>query len=164
MENKKTIQIFRFGNYINQVETEEELRKWLVANLPYKKGEMDLPEDTPLHKCMKLAKEMHFSFTTGGMSTVTYEEMSRLGRILNDATFPEVAADLGLSLGKKGHYYICKCPTCKGDGTVVLSPKHGVYKCFACGETGNVINFVREVRGIGSADALNYLESKYSKQ
>lgn len=33
------IEIYRFGHYVNAVESKDELRQWLLDNLPYDKEE-----------------------------------------------------------------------------------------------------------------------------
>ena len=153
------IKIYRFGRYINQVETEEELHKWILANVPYNKNEMCVPEGFTLNTCKQIAREHNFSFEENKDMDIRHETISRLTNILNFATFPEVAQDL-IPLRKRGLNFIGTCPHCH-EKAMIINPKHNIYKCFGCGETGNVINFVMAERSLSYGETLNYLESKY---
>ncbi|MBQ9178901.1 MAG: DNA primase, partial [Prevotella sp.] len=42
-----------------------------------------------------------------------------------------------------------------------VSPAKGVYKCFACGKAGNVVNFIMEHEQLTYPDALRWLAKKY---
>lgn len=160
-ESKPTIQIFRYGNPITETPNKETLRQWIVANVPYNKEGEPIPPTTTLTECLELALSHGYAFTEAEAQCASFEDVSRLGRILSEVDIVEVAADLGFPPIKKGKNYICKCPHCKSDTMVALIPSKGVYRCFVCGETGNAINFVKTVRRIGTDDAVNYLESKY---
>lgn len=160
-ESKPTIQIFRHGNAIAEMPNKEALRQWIVANVPYNKEGEPIPPTTTLTECLEIARKRGDSFSEAEAQCASFEDVSRLGRILSEVDIVEVAADLGYTPTKKGKNYICKCPHCKSDTMVALIPSRGVYRCFVCGETGNAINFVKTVRRIGTDDAVNYLESKY---
>lgn len=160
-ESKPTIQIFRHGNAIAEMPNKEALRQWIVANVPYNKEGEPIPPTTTLTECLEIARKRGYSFSEAEAQCASFEDVSRLGRILSEVDIVEVAADLGYTPTKKGKNYICKCPHCKSDTMVALIPSRGVYRCFVCGETGNAINFVKTVRRIGTDDAVNYLESKY---
>lgn len=160
-ESKPTIQIFRHGNAIAEMPNKEILRQWIVANVPYNKEGEPIPPTTTLTECLEIARKRGYAFSEAEAQCASFEDVSRLGRILSEVDIVEVAADLGYTPTKKGQNYICKCPHCKSDTMVALIPSKGVYRCFVCGETGNAINFVKTVRRIGTDDAVNYLESKY---
>lgn len=160
--SKSTIQIFRYGNAIADTPNEETLREWLVDNVPYNAYGEPIPSDTPLAECLEIACKRGYTFSEAGATSVSFEAVSRLGRILSGVDIVEVAVNLGfVPTTKMGRNYICKCPHCKRDTMVALIPRWGVYRCFACGETGNAINFAKAVRKMGTDDAVNYLESKY---
>ena len=48
-----------------------------------------------------------------------------------------------LSVKKKGTNYVAVCPFHDDhDPSMVISPTKQIYKCFVCGNAGNVFNFV----------------------
>ena len=160
-ESKPTIQIFRHGNAIAEMPNKETLRQWLIDNVPYNADGEPMPRNTTLTECLEIARKRGYSFSEAEATSVAFEAVSRLGRILSEVDIVEVAADLGFPPTKRGKNYICKCPRCKSDTMVALIPSKGVYRCFVCGETGNAINFVKSVRRMSTDEAVNYLESKY---
>lgn len=42
-----------------------------------------------------------------------------------------------------------------------VTPDLGIYKCFGCGESGDIFNFVMEMEGIGFTEALRSLADRY---
>lgn len=42
-----------------------------------------------------------------------------------------------------------------------VTPDLGIYKCFGCGESGDVFNFVMEMEGVGFVEALRSLADRY---
>jgi len=42
-----------------------------------------------------------------------------------------------------------------------VTPDLGIYKCFGCGATGDVFNFVMEMEGVGFVEALRSLADRY---
>jgi len=42
-----------------------------------------------------------------------------------------------------------------------VTPDLGIYKCFGCGESGDVFNFVMEMEGVGFSEALRSLADRY---
>ena len=42
-----------------------------------------------------------------------------------------------------------------------VTPDLGIYKCFGCGESGDVFNFVMEMEGIGFVEAMRSLADRY---
>ena len=63
-----------------------------------------------------------------------------------------------IPLTKKGRNYFGLCPF-HDDHTPSLSvsPEKQIYKCFVCGESGNVFNFVMNYEHISFPEAVNYL-------
>ncbi|UWD35353.1 CHC2 zinc finger domain-containing protein [Mycoplasma cottewii] len=50
-----------------------------------------------------------------------------------------------VNLVKKGRNYMCICPFHDDSHpSLTISPEKRIYKCFSCGASGNVINFVKE--------------------
>lgn len=156
------IRIYRFGRYIASVESESALYEWIVANVPYEKNEMLIPEGCSLEKCKSIAKERNYTFLENATIEISAAEVARLTQILNVARFPEVAEDLS-PISKRGLNYFGICPHCH-DRALIISPSHQIYKCYRCGRTGNLINYVMAERHLTYEDALNYLESKYSNK
>lgn len=79
-----------------------------------------------------------------------------------DATnIVEVISDF-VSLRKRGTSYVGLCPF-HDDRTpsFSVSPSRGVYKCFACGKSGNAVGFVMEHEQVTYPEALRYLAAKY---
>lgn len=58
------IEIYRFGRYVNTVSDEEELREWIIKNVPYDRGVGRIPDTTPTDVCCKLAIKKDYSFRT----------------------------------------------------------------------------------------------------
>ncbi|MDD2799395.1 MAG: DNA primase [Bacteroidales bacterium] len=67
-----------------------------------------------------------------------------------------------LTLTKKGTSHVGVCPfhTDK-DPSLSVSPVKGIYKCFSCGATGDVIKFVTEHEKISFAESIKFLANKY---
>ncbi|NGP88112.1 DNA primase [Fodinibius halophilus] len=42
-----------------------------------------------------------------------------------------------------------------------VTPNLGIYKCFGCGESGDVFNFVMEMEGVGFVEAMRSLGDRY---
>ena len=84
-----------------------------------------------------------------------------IDRIMDAANIVEVVSDF-VSLKKKGTSYKGLCPF--HDDTTPsfsVSPVKGVYKCFACGEAGNAVNFVMKHEQMTYPEALRWLAKKY---
>jgi DNA primase catalytic core len=67
-------------------------------------------------------------------------------------------ASFGVELSKKGKSYTGRCPWHE-DSTPSLSVDRdkGLYHCFGCGESGDVVSLVEKMRGVGFREALAYL-------
>ena len=84
-----------------------------------------------------------------------------IDKIMDAANIVDVISDF-VSLRKKGTSYKGLCPF-HDDRTpsFSVSPAKGVYKCFACGKAGNVVNFIMEHEQMTYPDALKWLANKY---
>lgn len=82
-------------------------------------------------------------------------------RILEAANIVDVISEY-VSLRKAGTSYKGLCPF-HDDRTpsFSVSPAKGVYKCFSCGEAGNVVNFIMKHDQITHYEALKVLAKKY---
>lgn len=144
------IEIYRFGHYINAVESNEDLREWLLANVPDDKM---LPT-TPLVECMRIASLKDFTFRVDSRK-------ERMDKILKKVRIEDVARSF-VELKERGKNFIFDCPICGGKKSGYISPKHQLYKCFRCGRTGTVVGFVMEVKNLTCEEALEYLEKTYN--
>lgn len=148
------IEIYRYGNYINSVDSKEALRTWLMDNVHYEGGEGVIPPTTTLERCIKIASLKNYSFKND-------ESNDRIDKILDKVKIEEVAARF-VELKRRGNNYVFDCPFCEGHQSGYISPKHQIYKCFVCGKTGNVVNFVMDIKKITFTDAETYLEKLYN--
>lgn len=82
-------------------------------------------------------------------------------RILEAANIVDVISEY-VSLRKAGTSYKGLCPF-HDDRTpsFSISPAKGVYKCFSCGEAGNVVNFIMKHDQMTYPEALKVLAKKY---
>ena len=82
-------------------------------------------------------------------------------RILEAANIVDVISEY-VSLRKSGTSYKGLCPF-HDDRTpsFSVSPAKGVYKCFSCGEAGNVVNFIMKHDQMTYPEALKVLAKKY---
>ncbi|UUM19533.1 MULTISPECIES: DNA primase [unclassified Mycoplasma] len=63
-----------------------------------------------------------------------------------------------ISLNKKGNNYVGICPFhADTSPSLTVSPAKNIYKCFACGHSGNVVHFVKEFKKISYVQALEFL-------
>lgn len=84
-----------------------------------------------------------------------------IDKIMDAADIVEVVSEF-VSLRKRGTSYKGLCPF--HDDTTPsfsVSPVKGVYKCFACGEAGNVVNFLMKHEQMTYTEALRWLANKY---
>lgn len=66
-----------------------------------------------------------------------------------------------ISLKKAGKNYKAPCPFHSEDTpSFMVSPDLQIYKCFGCGEGGDMFNFVEKVEGVDFARALEILADK----
>lgn len=88
-------------------------------------------------------------------------ETSTVDRIFEAAQIVDVVSDF-VNLKKRGVNYVGLCPF-HDDSTpsMYVSPTKGIYKCFACGEGGNAVNFVMNHERMSYPEALRWLANKY---
>lgn len=88
-------------------------------------------------------------------------ETSTVDRIFDAAQIVDVVSDF-VSLKKRGANYVGLCPFHNDSSpSMYVSPSKGIYKCFACGEGGNAVNFVMSHERMSYPDALRWLANKY---
>ena len=82
-------------------------------------------------------------------------------RIFAAAKIEEVVSDY-VTLRKRGANLIGLCPFHnEKTGSFTVSPSKGIYKCFGCGVSGNVVGFVMAMEQCSFADAIKQLGKKY---
>lgn len=65
-----------------------------------------------------------------------------------------------MQLKKQGSNWLGLCPFhSEKTPSFSIRPDRGFYKCFGCGEGGNVYNFLMKIKGIGFVDAIEELAS-----
>ncbi|GAB4258010.1 MAG: DNA primase [Vicingaceae bacterium] len=65
-------------------------------------------------------------------------------------------------LKKRGANLLGLCPFHnEKTPSFTVSPAKGIYKCFGCGKSGNVVNFIMEHEQFTYPEALKYLAAKY---
>lgn len=70
-----------------------------------------------------------------------------------------------LTLTKKGQDYKCVCPFHDDHSpSMSVSPEKQIYKCFACGASGNVFTFVAEYENVSFIEAVRIVASKCGKE
>lgn len=160
---EKPTEIYRFGHYVNTVpDNKDSLRQWIMDNCSYERCEGAIPPTMTLLECIKIARERGYTFTSKVTDSISEQAVARLTKILAYAKFPEVATDLA-RCKRKGKNLVCSCPNCETGGSVLILPAHQTYRCFTCGETGNVVSFVMSFLKMDYDTALDYLETKYVK-
>ncbi len=66
-------------------------------------------------------------------------------------------------LTKKGRNYKACCPFHnEKTPSFVVSEEKQIFKCFGCGESGNLITFIQKYHRLGFVDAIEYLSDRYS--
>lgn len=84
-----------------------------------------------------------------------------IDRIMDAANIVDVISEF-VTLRKRGTSYKGLCPF--HDDTTPsfsVSPAKGIYKCFACGESGNTLNFIMKHEQMTYPEALRWLAKKY---
>ena len=65
----------------------------------------------------------------------------------------------GVTLTAKGKGFVARCPWHEDrEPSLSVDREKGLYHCFGCGESGDVVSLVQKFRGVGFRDALEYLK------
>ncbi len=68
-------------------------------------------------------------------------------------------------LKRSGDGYLGKCPFHnEKTPSFRVSPERAIFKCFGCGESGDVFAFVQKIRGLNFPDAVRELANRYGVQ
>ena len=82
-------------------------------------------------------------------------------RILAATRIEEVVGDF-IALKRRGANWWGICPFHQDKRpSLAVSPTKGIFKCFACGESGNAVSFIMKHEHLTYAEALKYLAKKY---
>ena len=66
----------------------------------------------------------------------------------------------GVTLTAKGKGFAGRCPWHDDkEPSLSVDREKGLYHCFGCGESGDVVSLVQKVRGVGFREALEYLKA-----
>jgi len=80
---------------------------------------------------------------------------------MDAARIEEVIGEF-VSLKKRGANHIGCCPFHnEKTPSFYVSPSKGIYKCFGCGEAGDVVNFLKKHEHFTYVEALRWLADKY---
>jgi len=83
-----------------------------------------------------------------------------LSRVRDENPIEEVIADF-LDIKKSGKNYKALCPFhAEKTPSLFVSPQRGIYHCFGCGKTGNVITFLIEYKGMTFPEAVRFLAER----
>ncbi|MCR5191775.1 MAG: DNA primase [Bacteroidales bacterium] len=83
-------------------------------------------------------------------------------RIMDISRIEEVIGEF-VSLRKRGSNYVACCPFHnEKTPSFSVSPSKGLYKCFGCGESGNVVGFLMKHEHYTYPEALRWLANKYN--
>lgn len=86
---------------------------------------------------------------------------SKKEEIRDAADIVEVVEDY-VKLKRSGRSYKGLCPFHdENTPSFHVTPDLGIYKCFGCGESGDVFNFVMEMEGVGFVEAMRTLADRY---
>ena len=88
-------------------------------------------------------------------------DQETIQRILDAARIEEVIGDF-VSLKKRGANHIGCCPFHnEKTPSFYVSPSKGIFKCFGCGEAGDVVKFLMKHEHYTYPEALRWLADKY---
>ena len=89
---------------------------------------------------------------------------SDIERIRRDVSLSDTAAQFGLKLQRDGGEFVACCPF-HGEGTpsfTIFTGKDHVerFHCFGCGEAGDVLDYVKGIKGVDLREAIAILGGK----
>ena len=88
-------------------------------------------------------------------------DQETIQRIMDAARIEEVIGDF-VSLKKRGANHIGCCPFHnEKTPSFYVSPAKGIFKCFGCGEAGDVVKFLMKHEHYTYPEVLHWLADKY---
>ena len=95
---------------------------------------------------------------TNNMSQISQEVIQK---VRDRADIVEIIGET-ITLHKKGLNHIGICPFHSDTApSLTVSAQKGIYTCFACGATGDAINYIKESERISFVESIKYLAKKY---
>ncbi len=83
-------------------------------------------------------------------------------KVLETADIVDVIGEF-VNLKRAGSNYKALCPFHKEKTpSFVVSPEKQIFKCFGCGESGNVVSFLMKHEHLSFQEAIRYLAKKYN--
>lgn len=84
-------------------------------------------------------------------------------KIKEAANVVEVMAECDVELVKRGVNYVGLCPFHDDSslGNFVVSPKKNIYKCFACGASGDSVSYLMKAKNLSYVEAIKWLGEMY---
>lgn len=85
-----------------------------------------------------------------------------INRVLDNTSIEDIISDF-VPLKREGTRYKACCPFPDHNEktpSFVVSPHMGIYKCFGCGKSGNVITFLKEHEGMTYVEAVKFLAKR----
>lgn len=84
-------------------------------------------------------------------------------KIKEAANVVEVIAECDVELVKSGVNYVGLCPFHDDSslGNFVVSPKKNIYKCFACGASGDAVSYLMKAKNLSYVEAIKWLGEMY---
>ena len=95
------------------------------------------------------------------MASVSNEEINEI------RASADIVSIIGsyIPLTQKGKNYVGVCPFHDDHSpSMSVSPDKQIYKCFACGASGNVFTFVSEYENVSFIEAVRIVASKCGKE
>ncbi len=92
---------------------------------------------------------------------MAYIDNEELNDIRSKANIVDIISSYGIEVIKKGKDYVCVCPFHNDHSpSMSISVSRQIYKCFACGEGGNVFTFVQNYEKVSFVEAVKIIADK----
>jgi DNA primase len=92
---------------------------------------------------------------------MAYIDNEELNDIRSKANIVDIISSYGIEVIKKGKDYVCVCPFHNDHSpSMSISVSRQIYKCFACGEGGNVFTFVQNYEKVSFVEAVKIVAEK----
>ena len=92
---------------------------------------------------------------------MVYVDNEELNDIRSKANIVDIISSYGIEVIKKGKDYVCVCPFHNDHSpSMSISVSRQIYKCFACGEGGNVFTFVQNYEKVSFVEAVKIVAEK----
>ena len=92
---------------------------------------------------------------------MAYVDNEELNDIRSKANIVDIISSYGIEVIKKGKDYVCVCPFHNDHSpSMSISVSRQIYKCFACGEGGNVFTFVQNYEKVSFVEAVKIVAEK----